>query len=109
MNYIEIRNLLKKHSIELVDLDIVSCVMASSYNLSDEEFNLICDYVYRVWDNVDKTYTQLISDVVCDLYQDNLGYGYRNEEDERFLTRQDLKTFEKLDVVIDLFYDRYYD
>lgn len=109
MNYSEIRKLAKSNNIYDIDLEIVSCVNSSSWKLSDEEYELICKYVWNVWDNVDKTYIQLISDIVCDLYQDNLGYGYRDEEDEKYLTKEDLINREKLDMVIDLFYDKYYD
>lgn len=108
MNYSNIRDLAKKHEISDIELEIVSCVNSSSWQLSDEDFELICEYVKSVWHDVDKTYIQLISDIVCDLYQD-LEYGFRDEEDERFLTKEDLKYGAKKDMVIDLFYDRYYD
>ena len=108
MNYSEIRDLVGKYNINDIDLEIVSCVNSSCRELSTIDFELICEYVKLIWDNVDKTYIQLISDIVCDLYQD-LEYGFRDEEDERFLTKEDLKYGAKKDMVIDLFYDRYYD
>ena len=108
MNYIEIKELAKKYDIKDIELEIVSCVNSSSWKLSDEDYEMICEYVNLIWNKVDKTYIQLISDIVCDLYQD-LEYGFRDEEDEIFLTKEDLKYGAKQDMVIDLFYDRYYE
>lgn len=111
MKYAEVKNLFKEKGINDLTADIVSCVSAASWNLSDEDFDLVCSYTNRVLDNVDKGYTQLIADIVCDLYQD-LDYGYRKDEDEdeeTFLTREDLKDHNKIDMVVDMFYDKYYD
>ena len=109
MDYVEIRDLVSKNNISEIDIEIVSCVNSSSYNLNDEEYYLVCRYVYNVWTYLDKTYIQLLSDIVCDLYQDNLDYGYRDEEDDKYLTLDDLKECEKINMVINMFYDKYYD
>ena len=101
MNYVEIRNLFDEKEIDDIDADIVCCVRAASFNLSDEA------YTRTWWDEVDTGYTQLIADIVCDLYQDNLEYGYRSEARDLILTREDIKNKEKIDMVLDLFYERY--
>lgn len=107
MNYVEIRNLFDERKIDDIDADIVCCVRAASFNLSDEEFTLVCAYTRTCWDEVDRSYTQLIADIVCDLYQDNLEYGYRSEDRDLILTREDIENKEKIDMVLDLFYERY--
>lgn len=108
MKYNEIKKLAKEHKISDIELEVVSCVNSSSLQLNDEEYDLVCNYVVEVWYKLDKTYIQLISDIVCDLYQ-NLDYGFRDRENGIFLTLGDLKYGAKKDIVIDLFYDRYYD
>ena len=104
MDFARIREDIKTY--DNLDLDIISCVNAASYKLSDREYNLVCSYVYKIWYNIEKTYTQLIADIVCDLYQD-LGYNYRDEEN--FLTLEDLEEGNKQEMVIKKFYDKYYD
>ena len=68
MTYLEIRDLIIEKGLETsISLDIVSCVIASLPGpVSDENFTEICKYVRFLWDDVEKTYTQLIADVVVD-------------------------------------------
>lgn len=106
MDYTRIRDLFKKESISDTQAEIVSCVNSSMNKMSDEEFNLICSYVESCWYAMDNSYFQLLTDIICDLYQ-NLEYGYRDEEKDKVLTLEDLKNKEKIDMVLDLFYDRY--
>ena len=108
MKYNEIKKLAKEHNISDIDLEIVSCVNSSSGKLSDEDFDLICEYVKCVWQKVDSTYIQLISDIMCDLYED-LDYGYREYggNEELILTKEDLKYCSKIYEVRDIYYDRF--
>lgn len=106
ISFSDIRELAIKNKISDIDLEIVSCVNSASYNLSDNEFNLICDYVKQVWFKLDSTYLQLLADIVCDLYQ-GLDYGYRNGYEIR-LTKNDLVKLEKMNKVVDIYYDKYY-
>ena len=81
MNYCEIKDLLIKNNLETsISLDVVSCVMASlPEEVSDKDFDLICKYVRFVWDNVEKTYTQLIADVVVDCIYHCFNYWECND------------------------------
>lgn len=106
MNYIEIRNLLRENKLECsIELDIASCVSCCVDNaLDDETYRLICVYTRAIWDKADKSYTQLMADIVCDCALD-CGYGYRSKIK---LTKNDLVKHNKLDKIIDLFLDRYW-
>lgn len=101
MEYSKIRDLFKEKGIKDIEAEIVSCVNSSSYKLNDEEFDLICSYTRGCWNDLEKTYIQLLTDIICDLYQD-LEYGYKN--DEHFLTLEDIKEGDKKEMVIDIFY-----
>ena len=125
MNYSDILKKFKENNINDIDAEIVSCVNASlSKPVNDEEFNLLCSFTKSVWDKAEKGYTQLIADIVVDLYQD-CEYGYRDENSTtdvwayseephfvpvtRILTLDDLKEQNHLkrDMVIDIFCNRY--
>lgn len=101
--YVDIKNIIKERGFELVDVEIVSCVMSSCETLTDDEFKLVCNYVDAIWQHIDYTYIQLISDIVCDLYK-NLDYNFRNHKDGKYLTKRDLKKLNKVSMVVDLFY-----
>lgn len=107
MKYIEIKKLLEQNNIKEIDTDIVVSVKSALYDdkISDELFNEICSYTRAVWDKVDKGYTQLVADIVCDCLQD-CGYGYRSKLK---LTKRDLQQFNKIDKVVDIFYDKYWE
>ena len=107
MNYSEIRDLVNLYGIEDIKLEIVSCVNSSCRELSTIDFELVCKYVFKVWERLDITYIQLVSDIVCDMYA-SLGYGFRDDEDDRFLTKEDLVDFRNIELVISIFNDRYY-
>ena len=124
MEYSEIRDLLAINKVNALDCDIVLSVKSAlSKKITDEEFNLLCGFTYSVWNDVDKGYTQLIADIVVDLYC-NEDYGYRDEEhiekfgmydeDEIELNRTLSKEqLEKCDyrvrrMVEDIFYEKYY-
>lgn len=108
MKYSKIEKFFKANGIWMLDADIVSCVSAASYHLDDEEFDLICSYVKRCWNKTNKSYTQLLADIVCDLYE-NCEYGYRDANNNIFLTKEDLKDKTKIEMVIDIFNEKYYD
>ena len=125
MEYSKIRDLLENNKVSELDCDIaLSVKSALGKEITDEEFNLLCGFVYSVWDDVEKGYTQLIADIVVDLYYDE-GYGYRDEEriekismygeDEIELSRTLSKEqLEECDcrvrrMVEDIFYEKYYD
>lgn len=103
-NYVEIKNIIKDRGFELIDVEIVSCVMSSCETLTDDEFKLVCNYVEAIWQRLDYTYIQLISDIVCDLYKD-LEYNFRDRKDGKYLTKTDLKKLNKTSMVLDLFYN----
>lgn len=124
MEYSKIRDLLIENKINDIDCDIaLSVKCALGKKITDEEFNLLCNFVYCVWDDVDKGYTQLIADIVVDLYCDE-DYGYRNElstyyqgynedriELNRTLSKKQLKErdYRVRKMVEDIFYEKYYD
>lgn len=110
MKFSEIKKLLVDNNIEDIDCEIVVCVRAAAPSeISDEEFDLLCDFVYYVWNDVEKGYTQLIADIVVDLYCDE-DYGYRNEERGRTLSKEQLKEcdYDTRIMVQDIFFDAYY-
>ncbi len=111
MKYNEIRNAFKEMRVQAIDVDIALSVdCALGHFTTNEEFNLLCNMVYHIWDTVDKGYTQLIADIVVDLYCDE-DYGYRDEEKGRVLTKQQLEEddYDTRNMIIEIFYDRYYD
>ena len=77
MNYIQIKDLLVKLELnDSIALDIVSSVMcALPEEVSDEDFTKICQYVRFVWDDVERTYTQLVADTVIDCIYHNYEYS----------------------------------
>lgn len=123
-NYNSILKVLKDNNIRNIEVDIVNCVDSSiSKTVSEEEFEALCTFTKYIWDKAEKGYTQLIADIVVDLYQD-CDYGYRNEEKEitkgydddkitfkQILTLEDLKEcdYRKREMVLDIFYNKYYD
>ena len=76
--------------------------------MSDEEFDLLCKTVYYCWCRGECGYTQLISDVVVDLYRD-IKMGYRNKEKGLILTKKDLEelTPETADMILNVVYKKY--
>lgn len=109
MNYIELRNLFKNNCIEVsVAAEIALCVSASVSGLKvdDKEFTAICSYVRAVWDKVEKTYTQLIADVVVDCVYHCFGYYQCNDIT---LTKDELDNRVLIDEVVQAYLDRYYD
>ena len=91
MCYSNILKQLKEKELLGVNVDIVLAVNSSLCNdVSDEEFDLLCNTVYSCWSRGCCDYIQLISDVVVDLYQD-IGCGYRNEENGLVLKKKDLE------------------
>ena len=108
-----------------IKLDVMTSVkMSLDEPVSDKVFNQLCEVTEEVYDKVDKGYTQLIADVVVDLYQD-CGYGYRNKKSKtikdyftgkeykvsQLLTKKDLEdlSWQKREMIIEIFYDKYYD
>lgn len=70
----------EKTGISSIDIDVITCVKSSlSEEVTDEEFNDLCSFTKCIWNEVEKGYTQLIADIVVDLYQD-CGYDYRDED-----------------------------
>lgn len=106
----EIKKILEENKIKDIECEIAVCVRAAaSPKISDEEFDLICNFVYYVWDDVEKGYTQLIADIVVDLYC-NEDYGYRNKKKGRTLSKKQLKEcdYDTRRMVQDIFFDAYY-
>ena len=66
--------------------EIMQCMDASMewkcIELSDDEFDKLCDYVMQVKEKTNVDYTQLISDIVLDLYTDREVFGRVNGKDE---------------------------
>ena len=109
INYSEIINVLKLNSIKDINAEIAICVNAAlSKKVSANTFNLLCGFTYHVWYDVERGYTQLIADIVVDLYQ-NCYYGYRTPSNK--LLRRDLIEcdYRKRQIVEDIFYDRYFE
>ena len=107
MKYHEIKKVLMDNKLYLIDTDIVIAVyFAEPYPLTDEEFDLICKYVSSCMDDVNVGYTQLMADIVVDMYCD-CEYGYRTEDE--YLTIEDLQNpyNEKRDMVLDRFCQAY--
>lgn len=106
MTYTEIRHLLIANNLDCsIDLDIASCVSnCVGLNVDDNTFRLLCSYVRHIFDNVEKTYTQLIADIVCDCYAE-LEYEYRFKCK---LTKKDLEEYNHDDKIIEIYLDRYY-
>ena len=108
MNYSDILKELKERGLYNISVDMVIAVANSlefdslEYDVSDEEFDLLCKTVYSCWSKGCCDYIQLISDVVVDLYQD-IGCGYRNEEKGLILTKKDLEELlpETVDMILD--------
>jgi len=90
-SYYEISKVFDREKINDLDGEIVSCVRASlcGKRYSENVFNSLCGYVRHIWDILDKPYTQLISDIIADLFVEDLDFGYR-EEAERTLDLEDL-------------------
>lgn len=106
MKYKDIKDLVIKNRISDIDLEIVSCVNSTSDYLSENEYNSICEYIKQVWYRLNSTYIQLLADIVCDLYQ-NLQYGYHDLDTGKYLTKTDLIRFNKIDIVMNIYYDKY--
>lgn len=114
MLYLQIRDLLKKEGLGCsINLEIVDCVISSLTAVYEEDaiendryFEAICDYVRYVWDNVNKTYTQLIADVVVDCIYHCFGY-YQCKDVQ--LSYEDLKEHKQVDKIVDIYLDKYYD
>lgn len=110
MKFSEIKKILEDNNIKDIDCEIAVCVRAAaSSEISDEEFDLLCGFVYYVWNDVEKGYTQLIADIVVDLYC-NEDYGYRNEKRDRTLSKEQLKEcdYDTRIMVENIFFDTYY-
>ena len=70
-HYLEIREILKKNKLEnSVSIDIVlaveSAIGCSGHTVTEEEYETICAFTRCIWNEVDKTYTQLLADIVVD-------------------------------------------
>ncbi len=114
MTYIEIRDLLQKNGIKAsISLDIVSCVQASLWSvdkpITDEDFTAICNYVRAVWDNVDKTYTQLIADVVVDCIYHCFDYYECKKIKINMKKINEQLNDETFDKVVQAYLNKYYD
>lgn len=111
-NYSRVIETLEREGIDYTMAAVAIPVYWATDRPSDDEFNLLCLYVDRAMEDVDKSYYQLMADIVCDLYLD-CGYGYRDVDSGLFLTKEDLQEVEdtrwneKLDMVINMFYERY--
>lgn len=89
MQYSKIKEILSTNQVDLVDAEVAIAVnMAQPCQITDEEFDLLCKYVSSCLKDVVIGYTQLMADIVVDMYCD-CDYGYRNDDD--FLTIEDLK------------------
>ena len=130
LNVIRKKNGYSYPSLFWTDIDLATCVacsMGESFSgnpENEEEFEIICSFVSYVWDKIDKGYTQLLADIVIDLYQDQ-GWGYRDEynvedygdyfgeqlELSRTLTLEQMKEadYRVAEMVVNIFYERYYD
>lgn len=109
MNYLEIKKLIKDNGLELsISLDIASCVCAatSDNEINDDEFVMLCNYVRNIWDDVEKAYTQLIADVVVDCFRHCFDYWQCRDIN---LSYDDLKHLNKIDDVINAYYNKYYE
>ena len=114
MNYSDILKELKERGLYNISVDMVIAVANSlefdslEYNVSDEEFDLLCKTVYYCWCRGECGYTQLISDVVVDLYRD-IKMGYRNKEKGLILTKKYLEelTPETADMILNVVYKKY--
>ncbi len=110
MTYLEIRNLLKQNHLEdSISLDIVSAVSCTvPENVTDEEFEILCRYVRHIWDRCERTYTQLIADVVIDCVYHCYNYY---QCDSINLTFDDMKNYYTpvSDDVIEAYLSKYYD
>ena len=129
MKYSEILDKLQEiKGVGYAQIEIANCVSCSlglRYSITnEEEFDIICEFTYYVWDKIDKGYTQLLTDIIVDLYK-NEGFGYRDEEEfktyrgydeepielSRTLTLEQMKGQDSrvAQMVMDIFYERYYD
>ena len=122
--YNKIKRVFKKEGINSLKAEIVSCVSCScaGEKVSDDTFNTICEFTEYCYNHIDKTYIQLLTDIICDLLL-NFDWGYRNLkksyydgynngiEHKRYLTKKEMKEESRLarDMVIEIFYDKYYD
>ena len=114
MNYSDILKELKERGLYNISVDMVIAVANSlefdslEDDVSDEEFDLLCKTVYYCWCRGECGYTQLIADVVVDLYRDNK-MGYRNKEKGLILKKKDLEelTPETADMILSVVYKKY--
>ena len=83
MEYKEILNVLEQNKLLNVNVEIVVDVYyalgCNALNMPDDEFNALCRFTQKVYNECDKGYTQLIADIVVDLYIDQ-EYGYRDKD-----------------------------
>lgn len=102
--YTNTRDILKKNNIDPFAADIVIAVnWAVSKPLSDEEYNFLCGFVSACMHDYSIESTQLLVDIVVDLYCGE-GYGYRDEGCT--LTKEDLQKcdWEKREEIINIYY-----
>ena len=81
MRYSNILKLLQNNNINFVDSETTSCVASACFltPLSDEEFDMLCDFTRYCFDDSELDCMQSFANVVCDMYQ-NLEYGFYNPE-----------------------------
>jgi len=111
--YLEIRDLLKENGLGCsISLDVVSCIMASvdasGHEVTDKEFETLCNYTRYIWDKTGNScFTQMIADVVVDCIWHCFDYYQcRNIN----LTFEDMEQCGLVyEEVIDAFLNRYYD
>jgi len=106
MTYKNIRKLLVDNGLDCsIDLDVASSVSACLYGVavSDEDFTKICCYVRHILDEVDRGYTQLVADIVCDCL-----LGLFEYENSTKITYEDMENGTYDDEIVAQFYDMFY-
>lgn len=111
MNYLDCRKIIEENDLELsIPMEIALCVSASISGVEgevpNEMFSAICGYVRAVWDKVERTYTQLIADIVVDCVYHCFDYYQCKHTTLNFYQ---LLNLDLLDEIISIYYDKYND
>ena len=89
MNYNEIKNLIfERNKISWLDAEICSCVSASlnPVKVRDNSYNLLCSFTKTIWNHLDYPNTQILADIVVDLFNGCIG-SYKDLEEQDYRVR----------------------
>ena len=105
MNYNEIKNLIfERNNISWLDAEICSCVSASLHpvKVRDNSYNLLCSFTKTIWNHLDYPNTQILADIVVDLFNGCIGSyrrgkSFKADDGSKIKRRLTLKDLEEQD------------